>query len=66
MSLQKIEFLGGPLDGKWVSVDPAADAYAIQLSPMTLHIYARDDQHHGLGFREVFRHSEVLSLVSQR
>jgi hypothetical protein len=58
--LERLEFLGGPMDGKVVAVPPAVDCYHYCLNPMVIHLYIRDDHPSGLGFRQVFRHIELI------
>lgn len=55
-SLQTVEFVGGPLDGRRIAVDWSAVTYAICLSQAALHYYVRDQMQAGLGWREIFRH----------
>jgi hypothetical protein len=58
--LAKVEFLGGPMDGKVIAVPNSVDAYHCCLNPMIIHLYVRDEQHTGKGFRVVFRHTELM------
>jgi hypothetical protein len=58
--LAKVEFLGGPMDGKMIAVPKSVDAYHCCMNPMVIHCYYRDEQHTGKGFRTVFRHCELV------
>lgn len=57
--LVRCEFLGGPLDGKWLSVAACGqDSYIIPFGG-TLHRYDRDEIYEP-AVRTVFRHAEIL------
>ena len=57
--LKRVEFLGGPLDGKMLSVSATEPEYLFNINPLVNHIYTPDEQHTGKGVRTVYRHTEV-------
>ena len=58
--LAKVEFLGGPMDGKVIAVPPSVEVYHCCMNPIVIHMYIKDEQHTGKGFRTVFRHCELV------
>ena len=59
MKLKRVEFLGGPLDGKWISVPEVDSQYTFNVNPLVTHTYLSDEQHTGKGVRTVYRHTQV-------
>jgi hypothetical protein len=57
--LKRVECLGGPLDGRWLSVSEVDSQYTFNINPLVNHIYTPDEQHTGKGVRTVYRHTEV-------
>lgn len=57
--LKRVEFMGGPLDGKWVSVPTGTYHYTYSLNPLATHVYVADEQYTGNSVRLVFRHNSV-------
>jgi hypothetical protein len=57
--VKKVEFLGGPFDGRVLAVFHAEPQYTLTMNPLVHHIYLPDEQHTGKGVRTVYRHTEV-------
>jgi hypothetical protein len=66
MKLRRVECLGGPLDGRWVTVRDDLGEFLVNTIPLVLHLYVMDEQQTGKGVRTVYRHSEVSSPEIKR
>jgi hypothetical protein len=64
--LKRVECLGGPLDGRWISKDETADSFVVNLNPLVTHRYVIDEQHTGKGVRTIYRHSGVRGTEIKR
>lgn len=59
--LIRCEFLGGPLDGKWLTVADWQETFVLP-SVGRLHRYDRDEVYEP-SVRTIFRHSEIMEVV---
>lgn len=59
--LIRCEFIGGPLDGKWLTVADWQETFVLP-SVGRLHRYDRDEVYEP-AVRPVFRHSEIMEVV---
>lgn len=62
VKLIRVEMLGGPLDGKWITVAVWQERFLFPASGVTgiLHDYRIDEIYEGSTVRRVFRHSGVV------
>lgn len=60
-NLIRVEFYGGPLDGKWLTVADWQERFLFPGSGV-LHSYERDEVY-GPAVRTVFRHREILEAA---
>lgn len=58
MTIQLLEFLGGPLDGLRVPVPKGTESIVIRSSALTTCTYQIDEIHEGPKVRRVFRFTE--------
>ena len=61
--LIRVEFYGGPLDGKWLTVAEWQESFLFP-SAGRLHRYDRDEVYEP-SVRTIFRHTEIMEVVSQ-
>lgn len=61
--LIRVEMLGGPLDGKWITVADWQERFLFPAAGVTgvLHSYVRDEVYEP-AVRTVFRHAEVMEV----
>lgn len=64
--LKRVECLGGPLDGRWVTVREDESQFFVNVNPLVHHLYVMDEQHTGKGVRTVYRHSQVAGTEIKR
>jgi hypothetical protein len=66
MKLKRVECLGGPLDGRWVTMREDMTQFFVNVNPLVHHLYVVDEQQTGKGVRTVFRHARVGGTVIER
>lgn len=66
MKLKRVECLGGPLDGRWVTVREDESQFFVNVNPLVHHLYVMDEQQTGKGVRTVYRHVEATGSASRR
>ena len=66
MKLKRVECLGGPLDGRWITVRHDEPTFTFNVNPLVQHLYVSDEQHTGKGVRTVYRHSQVAGTEIKR
>ena len=64
--LKRVECLGGPLDGRWITVRDDLVEFFVNLHPLVHHLYVADEQQTGKGVRTVYRHMQVRGTVVER
>ena len=57
--IERLEFLGGPLDGAVRPVLASSPSMALVFGAAIVHVYVRDEVYTGYGFKAVMRHHEV-------
>lgn len=64
--LKRVECLGGPLDGKWVTMREDTTQFFVNINVLVHHLYVMDEQQTGKGVRTVYRHARVGGTVIER
>lgn len=57
--IERLEFLGGPLDGAVRPVLASCPSMALVFGAAVVHVYVRDEVYTGYGSKTVMRHHEV-------
>lgn len=63
-NIERLEFLGGPLDGAVRPVMACCPSMALVFGKAIVHVYVRDEIFTGYGFKTVMRHHEVEAYAN--